>query len=398
MFENLKISTRILLVLSSIAIISVGISGFTSYISARKSLEEESFNKLTAVREMKAVQIEDYFQNITDQIRTFSENQMIVDAMKEFNNGFDQIAIELGTDKKMVCDILNNYYENEFLERLRPNVDSTQTEFSVDTYMPEDVNTCTLQNLYIAENPYDTGNKHKLDDTESRCTYSEVHRKYHPIIRSYLEKFGYYDIFLIDHETGHVVYTVFKEVDLGTSLEHDIYSNTNFGEAFRAAKWANEKDFVKLVDFNPYQPSYNSHASFIASPIYDGNEKVGVLVFQMPVDKINDIMTNKQHWADVGLGNSGETYIVASDHKIRNQSRFLIEDRENYFRMIERIGVKQKTIDRIRNFNSTIGLQEVKTIGTESAHSGETGTKIFNDYRGISVLSSYKPLKIKNVN
>jgi sigma-B regulation protein RsbU (phosphoserine phosphatase) len=66
--------------------------------------------------------------------------------------------------------------------------------------------------------------------------------------------------------------------------------------------------------------------------------------------------------------------------------------------MIQKTGLPEETINRIRNLNSTIGLQPVKTRGTKAALSGETGTQIFPDYRGVSVLSSYKPLNISDVN
>ena len=65
---------------------------------------------------------------------------------------------------------------------------------------------------------------------------------------------------------------------------------------------------------------------------------IGVLAFQFPVDRINNIMTNNQEWAKMGLGKSGESYIVGEDRTLRNQSRFLIEDEENYFKLIEQIG------------------------------------------------------------
>ena len=94
-----------------------------------------------------------------------------------------------------------------------------------------------------------------------------------------------------------------------------------------------------------------------------GSDKIGVLIFQMPIDRINNIMTNDHNWQNVGLGISGETYLAGADYLLRNQSRFLIEDSENYFRLIDNIGVPVLTIARIRNLNSTIGLQEVKTQG-----------------------------------
>ena len=117
----------------------------------------------------------------------------------------------------------------------------------------------------------------------------------------------------------------------------------------------------------------------------------------MPVDRINTIMTSREEWGRVGLGDTGETYIVGRDLTLRNQSRFLIEDRESYLRSIEASGVGSSTVDRIATLGSTIGLQEVRTEGTLAAIGGETGTGMFPDYRGVPVLSAYRPLDIADV-
>jgi sigma-B regulation protein RsbU (phosphoserine phosphatase) len=168
--------------------------------------------------------------------------------------------------------------------------------------------------------------------------------------------------------------------------------------AYEAARQAGDTDYTHLVDFEPYEPSYEAPASFIASPIFDGAEKIGVLVFQMPIDRINGIMTNNGKWSDVGLGDSGETYIIGKDLTVRNQSRFLVEDSENYFKAIEEAGTPLLTVERIRNIGTTIGLQRVETPGVEAALNGESGTAIFPDYRDVRVLSAYKPLNIADVN
>ena len=402
MFKKLKIGSKILSMFSAIAIVAVGITAYFAYRTAKNSLEEESFNKLTAVREMKANQIEDYFQQITDQVLTFSEDLLIISAMKAFKAGFQTLGSELEF-KNPKWDFVEskvlNYYQDVFLERLKANLEANRlSSLNSSRFLPDEKNVMILQYLYIASNPFETGSKDILDYAHDGSRYSEAHKVYHNIIRNYLKKFGYYDIFLVDHETGHIVYTVFKEVDFGTSLLSGPYRDTNFARAFRAARDADTKDFVRLVDFEPYQPSYNAPAAFIGSPIYDGVAKIGVLLFQMPIDRINDIMTNKHEWSEVGLGESGETYIVGEDFKIRNQSRFLIEDRDNYFKMIKKMGIPQEIASRIKNLKSTIGLQTVRTRGTQAALQGETGTMIFPDYRGVSVLSSYKPLDIRDVN
>jgi len=94
MFKNLKIGVKILIILSSVAIVAVGINGYIGYTAAKTSLEKESFNKLTAIREMKANQIENYFEHIQNEVITFSEDRMIIDAMKAFREGFRKVDIK----------------------------------------------------------------------------------------------------------------------------------------------------------------------------------------------------------------------------------------------------------------------------------------------------------------
>ncbi|MDQ3109520.1 MAG: SpoIIE family protein phosphatase [Bacteroidota bacterium] len=392
----MKIGPKLTLSFFAVAFVSMAVIGVIAFYKGRNSLEKESFNRLTAVREMKANQIEDYFGQINDQLLTLSEDPTMIDAMKEFTAGFYSIDKDLAmTETKMipVNASVDVYFNNEYLVRLNKNlaIPAKLKEESTDNK-----NGRILQHIYIADNPNPVGSKFQMDDPADGSHYSETHKKYHSVIRNYLKKFGYYDVFLVDTE-GNIVYTCFKEVDFGTSLVSGPFITTNLAESFRAANLSANKNFVKLVDFLPYPPSYNAPASFISTPMYDGDKKIGVLIFQMPIDRINDIMTNKREWSQVGLGKTGESYIVGDDFTLRNQSRFLIEDSADYFKMIKEIGMKDATVERIRSFNSSIGLQPVRTEGTKAALEGQTGAKIFPDYRGVPVLSAYKPLKIEGM-
>ncbi len=380
-----------------IGLLSIGTSGYFGYVSERTALEEESFKKLRAIRELKGSQIERYFQLIRNQIETFSENQMIIDAMKEFKESFKTVDSELELDETELATAESNleeYYDREFLTRLNPNL---AEKVGIEEYWPPDKTSLILQDLYISSNSNPTGSKAELNAATDGSLYSSTHGRFHPIIKNYLEKFGYYDIFLVDSESGHIVYSVFKEVDYTTSLLTGPYKDTNFAKAFGMANRAENRSEVQLVDFEPYHPSYNAAASFIASPIFDGSTKVGILIFQMPLGGINKVMTSDQKWSKVGLGESGETYLVGEDFKMKSQSRFLIEDSANYFKALEQAGLDKSVIQQIKTSESSIGLQPVKTKGSLAAVLGKTEEDIFEDYRGVRVLSSYKPLAINGV-
>ncbi|MBW4573615.1 MAG: adenylate/guanylate cyclase domain-containing protein [Tolypothrix carrinoi HA7290-LM1] len=203
-------------------------------------------------------------------------------------------------------------------------------------------------------------------------------------------------MFLID-PAGTVVYTVFKETDFTTNLINGPYKESNLAEAIAAARQANGKGYVKIVDFQPYNPSGSAPAAFIAAPIFNGSQFIGILAFQLPVDKINNVMTGNKHWKENGLGDSGETYLVGPDYLMRSASRFQIEDPKGHAKTLRSIGTDEKTINKITEFNTTILLQSVQTKAVKEALFGKQGTQVINDYRNIPVLSSYAPLNINGL-
>ncbi len=401
MLQRLKIKSKLLLIFLCIGIVSISTTGWIGYQNAKISLVETYFNQLTSIRETKKMQIETYFHQIQNQIITYSENQMIIDAMNRFKNAFLNIKEgDKSFDAKSLeyTHSVKDYY-NEYLARLNPNIKNRET---VEQYWPEDKNehyhhAVYLQYHYIANNINPYGFKDNLEMADDGSEYSQVHSRYHPIIRNYLKKFGYYDIFLIDSETGHIVYSVFKEVDFATNLQTGPYKYTNIANAFKDARDASDKEFVKLVDFESYAPSYAAPASFIASPIFDGDKKIGVLVFQMPIDEINKVMTGNYNWENEGLGKSGETYIVGADHKMRSDSRFIIEDFERYLELLEQLGTDMEVINKIKSYSTSVLFQGVYTEGVEEALKGNSDTMIIDDYRGIPALSSYTPLNIESM-
>ncbi len=58
------------------------------------------------------------------------------------------------------------------------------------------------------------------------------------MISSFRQRFGYYDIFLVDAQSGDIVYTVFKELDFSTSLKDGPYSKTNIGRCYQMGRAA----------------------------------------------------------------------------------------------------------------------------------------------------------------
>ncbi len=227
----------------------------------------------------------------------------------------------------------------------------------VDSLTPAD-KTRVLKGLYIKGNKNPVGSKYLLDYATDGSTYSEAHKKHHPWFRQFLTEKGYYDIFLIAPD-GTIVYTVFKEEDFATNVMTGSWRETDIGRVFREVKENPRSGFRSFADFKPYVPSNGAPASFIAAPILgDGGVFEGVIAFQMPIGRINEIMQSA-----VGMGETGETYIVGNDYLMRSDSRFSRE--------------------------STVLKTRIVTSAVKNALNQRKGVEFIKNQRGIDILSAF---------
>jgi methyl-accepting chemotaxis protein len=375
------------------AVVASALLGMIAVDNAETAIGEQVQSRLTSLREDRGNQIISYFHTMRDQALVYNKDRMIINAMtglsEAFNNFPNEVTVDLAAEKKSLKEYYTNDFSNEYASRnsgKRPDVEGIFSKL--------DDATVVMQQRYIKANPNKLGSKDQLMASSDGSVYSKLHAVYHPSIREMQQRFGYYDIFLVSADTGRVVYTVFKELDYATSLKDGPYANTGLGDAYRGAMALASGNEVYMTDFAPYLPSYQDPAIFLATPIFDGDKRIGVLVFQLPIDRINSVMTGDGKWKESGLGESGETYLVGSDKKMRSQSRFWLEDPKGFLTAIRAAGVDAATINAIKDKKTVIGLQSVNSLGVRNALQGKTGFSIFNDYRGVPVLSAYKPIEV----
>lgn len=198
---------------------------------------------------------------------------------------------------------------------------------------------------------------------EKWTQWKELHG---PKFKTYIDIYGYYDLFIIS-PSGDVVYTVCEESDLGENLVRGKLSDSGLAEAYE--KGLSRYEFV---DFSWYDPS-NEAASFVAGPIRSNEgDLIGVLVYQIPLKSVNAIMQERH-----GMGETGETYLVGPDKRMRSDSYL---DPNSH-------SVKA-------SFAGTIEKNGVDTEASRKALSGVSGSGIIEDYIGNHVLSVYSPLDI----
>lgn len=391
--KDLSIRTRLQIMLLVACLGSIVVVGLFSWIRARDILSQRILSQLTSERASKAYQIESYFAALSNQIETLCEDRMVVAAMKEFDSEFEKLK-----DRKVSQDEaagLEKYYTTEFLPRLAKNI---KGEPVYETYKPNTPEALYLQYHYIANNPAEVGKKAIMEKSPSdQSGYGQVHENYQELFHGLVTRLGYYDLFLIDPETGEIVYTVHKETDFATNLYTGPYRNSNLAEVVKRVRDDPDRGAIQIVDYQFYRPSYNAPAGFIAGSIYDGEKRIGILAVQLPIDGINRVLTGGGNWEKNGLGKSGETYMVGSDSLLRSASRASIEDPKGYIQSLKDIKLRPDLITLIEQVGTPILLQPIETEAAKEGVRGESGTKLIEGYQGHPVLSSFAQLQIPGV-
>ena len=182
---------------------------------------------------------------------------------------------------------------------------------------------------------------------------------------------AWYDLFLIDIQ-GNIVFTAAKESDLGVNIKSSSLSQSSIGDVFNRVQRTSIGQVV-TSDFMPYPPSNNEPAAFMASKVIDANgQHIGYIALQFPINKVNDIMQQR-----VGMGETGETYLVGEDKRMRSDSYL---DPQGH--------------SIIASFAGNIAENGVDTEAVNYALNGHTASKIIIDYNGNPVLSSFDTIQL----
>ncbi len=308
--SKMKIKTKLLVFFLIVGILPLIAMGIISYQKASDSLKNETVNKLTAIGQIKKANLENFFFERGGDVQVLADDPYIVRAIKD----------------------LDKYNEEAKAKGLRG--------MDMMNYAP----------------------------------YKMVHDVYHPFFKNYMDKYGYYDVFLLDPEEGDVFYTVCKENDYGSIASRE---NTGLTEAWESALSGD----VQVTDIARYAPSNNLPAMFIAAPIKENGKDIGVLAFQVPLDAINKIMNERS-----GMGESGETYVLGErDFLFRSDSRFIGDK-----------AVENAKEDRA--IKSTILNLKNACETARDAASGGKGCFVTKDYRGIKVFSAYDRVNLGDFN
>jgi class 3 adenylate cyclase len=395
LLRDFSVRSKLLSIILATSLLSLGIITYLAYQTGKNALTEAAFNQLTSVRSAKKQQVEWYFHNMRQTFGVFGDDASIISAFKDLNSGYQILGpTPLSPEKRRE---LQKYYSDDFIPKLAKG--SNQANFAVEDFWPVLESAREAQHLFIVQNPHKTGEKGNLITHAVENPYTVSHSKNHKWLKDVANKYAFYDLFLIDAETGAMVYSVAKESDFATSLTLGPYSSSSLGRLVRDIIKSPVRGQTRITDFSLYAPSYNAPAAFIGVPIFEGAKLLGVFAGQISTEALGSFLHGNRTWREQGLGETGGSYLVGPDLLMRSDNREILEKPETYLAQIKaaRI-VPDATIDKMTNFKTTTLYYPINNEPVKEALKGNSGTMLVRNRRGIGALASYAPLVIPDLN
>ena len=344
-----------------------------------ESFQKAAEVKLAAIRDAKAVTLIDYLSFSRAQLLDFAQRPQLIDAMANLpvylqNYRYDR---EVSADQlEPIREELQLFWKEEFGQRYREVTGENDLDIEEKFSLLSEWS-IVVQQVYLSSNPNSLGSEIELLKPESELLfeppYDLMHADIHPMVRNFAEVFGYQDVYLVDSENGDIAYSMRKRIDFGTSLMDGPFAESHLGKIFSQANSAEALGEFFIADFEPYEPGFEKPTAFMATPIFEENRKLGVLIFEFPVDKFKNVMSYRS-----GLGQTGETYLVGSDQLFRSDSYL-----------------------NPTNFSMEVSFQdfeEIETAQVLAGLSGESGVGVSRNYMNNHVLSAWRPFEFEGLN
>lgn len=386
LLERVSIQSKLMLMLLTMSVLATGITGGIGFQSGRSSLRAAVFDRLTGIREAQSRVLEMGLNDITGALLVFSRGETVSNAMNAFNAGFDQLGTATITPEQDRA--IADFYTTKFK-------DSSDGKLDVNALLPTSPAARFLQSRYTAPFP-DRDQAAAVKDANDGSIWSGANARYNGYFSEIVKRMGFRDAFLINAK-GDVVYSVQKGVELGTNVLTGPFRGEGFlPDAFRKAMASNDIDYVDTTDFAEYLPS-GQPTAWMLVPVGPTGRASGVMAMEYPASIVSNLMTGDRRWAEAGLGETGETFVVGKDDLMRSDSRLFLEDPEAYKADVVKAGTPPTVAERAIKQGTTVLIQPVGTAATQAAQRGETGTLIATDYLGHRALQAYAPVNLKGL-
>jgi len=313
---------RLTRTLVGLGIVSVVLLAAVNFVVVRGLLSESTRAQLQTTRDVRADGVNLAFDRLLERTAVFGFDPTVAEAIVALDAGYESLDDEPDlTDDQL--DELRALYEPV----VAPYDEVGAPRPTIDELLPTNTAGQLVQYEYLVRNDEEV--RADLVDAGDGSDYSVAHAEYHEYLRGLAESIGATDLLLVSSRTYDVVYSVSKEVDLGTNLFNGPYSEVGPGDAVLRLLDVGADESV-FTDTQFYLPNSSAPVVHAAISVRAGTELVGALVLRVPTNQTTALVNANGDWDLLGLGDSGDAYIVGSDGLLRTLPRPYIDDPEGY--------------------------------------------------------------------
>ena len=124
-----------------------------------------------------------------------------------------------------------------------------------------------------------------MNDEKDGSAWSAANATYQDFFREIVTRFAFEDALILDGR-GNVVYSAYKNTDLGTNILTGPYSSSKLRDAYQEAMSSNKADRVVFTDFEFYEPANMAPTAWMVAPIPPTGKAEGVLALQFPISAL----------------------------------------------------------------------------------------------------------------
>jgi class 3 adenylate cyclase len=381
--NRISIQSKLILMLVLCSVLAAAIVGGIAYQTGRNALRAAAVTRLNEVLESQKRTLTEQITDLRNALITYTYGTMTQSALRDFTAGFDQLA-DAPISPEMTNGITDYY---DFFAKETEKYSGT--ELDVTALLPTSNAERYLQATYTAKLPADDA-AIAMDDARDGSAWSAANAKYQKYFREIVKRFDFEDALVLDAR-GNVVYSAYKNTDLGTNILTGPYSSSKLRDAYQQAMSSNKADQVVFTDFEFYQPAEMSPTAWMVAPIPPRGRPEGVLALQFPITKINKLMTFDKKWDEAGMGATGETVLAGPDFLMRSDSRLFLQDPETYRQKVVAAGTPPDIPDIAIRQGGTTLIQPLPSEAHREAQKGYSGVLIGTDYLGSETIQAYAP-------
>lgn len=363
---------------------------YVDYHNTIDILKTKAFEEMSDLRDHRKLAIETYINDLREEVIMLSSSDVVVDLTEAIHSQF--FSPDLNN--------LPTKYRQEILKKYKEHYEKFESELSIE------VDTVRISNLlkdsltayyqYHYFNQKDFFVDHPQHKFIVNC---------HDEMKNISKRLGLSDIYIVDNETGYVMYSIPKKADfainlLRPSLDKAFIKKVGIVELFQKVRQLTDKDDILMSDYFIYRPSFDQPAAFLGSPIVIGNEIKASLLVQLPVTELDNITrglaensTYLKKW-NTGL----ESYVIGRDKKLRTNSKVVFNERDLFIAKMDSLISDDHMTNIASYYLTTILMFELQSKVVEDAAQGNSGTEVATNYLGEQALSSYIPLDLQDVN